>query len=48
MIVLLALAGVVAAVSIDEAMTLLAGAITAGLMACFFTAARASCAARRL
>jgi hypothetical protein len=34
MTVLLALAGVVAALSIDEAMTLVAGAITAGLMAC--------------
>jgi uncharacterized membrane protein YoaK (UPF0700 family) len=39
MTVLLALAGVVAAVSIDEAMTLVAGAVTVGLMACLFTAA---------
>jgi hypothetical protein len=38
MTVLLALAGVVAALSIDEAMTLVAGGVTAGLIACLFRA----------
>ena len=38
MTVFFTLAGVVASLSIDEAMTLVVGAIVAGIMACFFGA----------